>query len=108
MYKSFVNTGFAKQIMAVLRILLYNGSLVTWTVVSSTTANFSTLIFSMSGFAFSYTANMFILMILYNFCLSPAQFCNIIVYIWKVKSCLQIADQCAPWKISTGAHNLVL
>jgi hypothetical protein len=29
----------------------------------------------MSGFALSYTANMFILMIVYDFCLLPTQFC---------------------------------
>jgi hypothetical protein len=32
-------------------------------------------------------------MIPYDFCLFPAQFCYIIVYIWKVKSCVQIADR---------------
>jgi hypothetical protein len=37
------------------------------------------LIFSMSGFALSYAANMFILMILYDFCLSSAQFYYLIV-----------------------------
>jgi hypothetical protein len=29
-------------------------------------------------------------------CLLPAQFCYIIVYIWKVESCVQIADRYAP------------
>jgi hypothetical protein len=43
-------------------------------VVGLTTAKFNPLIFSMSGFLFSYTANMFILMILYDFSLIPAQF----------------------------------
>jgi hypothetical protein len=33
-YKSSVSTGFAKQIMHILRILCYNGTVVTWTVVS--------------------------------------------------------------------------
>jgi hypothetical protein len=37
-HKSSVNTGFAKQIMPILRLLCYNGSLVTWTVVSLTVA----------------------------------------------------------------------
>jgi hypothetical protein len=32
-----VSTGFAEQIMPILRILCYNGSLVTWTIVSLTT-----------------------------------------------------------------------
>jgi hypothetical protein len=66
--------------MPILRILSHNGSLVTWTVVIFTTAKIKPLIFSVSGFALSYAANMFILMILYDFCLLPAQFCYIIVY----------------------------
>jgi hypothetical protein len=45
-------------------------------------------------------------MILYDFCLLPAQFCYIIVYIRKVESRVHIADQCAPWKISSGAETL--
>jgi hypothetical protein len=64
-YKSSVSTGFAKQIMPNLRILCYNGSLVTWTVVIVIAAKFKPpLILSMCGFALSYTTNMFILMIL--------------------------------------------
>jgi hypothetical protein len=39
-YKSSVSTGFAKQIMSILRILCFNGSLVIWTVVSLTAAKF--------------------------------------------------------------------
>jgi hypothetical protein len=65
--------------MPMLRILCYNGSLVIWTVVSLTTAKFKPLIFCMSGFTFSYTANMF--MISYDFWLSPTQYCYIIVYL---------------------------
>jgi hypothetical protein len=45
-YKPSVSPGFAKQIMSSLLILCYNGSLVTWTVVSLTTAKFKPLIFS--------------------------------------------------------------
>jgi hypothetical protein len=68
-----------------------------------------TLIVSVSGFALSYTANMFILMILYDFCLSPAQFCYVVIYIRKVQSCVQLADRGTPWKISSGAQqNLIL
>jgi hypothetical protein len=59
------------------------------------TAKFKPLIFSPSCFALTYTANMFILMILYDFCLSPAQFYCAVVYIWKVENCVQIADRCA-------------
>jgi hypothetical protein len=70
-YKTSVCPGFAKQITSTLCILCYNGSLVTWTVVSLTTAKFKPLIFSTSGFALSYAVNMFILMILYDFWLLP-------------------------------------
>jgi hypothetical protein len=73
-----------------------------------TTAKFKSLIFPMSGFALFYVANIIILMILYDFCLLPAQFCYTIVYIRKVESRVQIADPCAPWKISSGAKKLVL
>jgi hypothetical protein len=45
-------------------------------------------------------------MIPHDFCLFPAQFCYIIKYIWKVKSCVHIADWCAPWKISNGARDI--
>jgi hypothetical protein len=47
-------------------------------------------------------------LILYDFCLLPAQFCLIIMYIQKDESCVQILDQCTPWKVSSGAENLVL
>jgi hypothetical protein len=57
LHTSPVSQDFTKQIMPILRILRYNGSLVTWTVVSLTTAKFKPLIFSMSGFTLSYTAN---------------------------------------------------
>jgi hypothetical protein len=40
---SSVSPGFAKQIMSILRILCYNGSLFTWTIVSLTTAKFKSL-----------------------------------------------------------------
>jgi hypothetical protein len=104
----FVSPGFSKRIMPFLLILCYNYSLVTWMVVCLTAAEFKRHTFSMSIFALSYAANMFILMILYEFCLSQAQFCYIIIYIEKVESCMQITDLCAPWKISNGAESLVL
>jgi hypothetical protein len=56
----------------------------------------------------SFAANVFFLMILYDFCLLPAQFCCIIVYIRTVGRHRQIADRCAPWKISNGAEDHVL
>jgi hypothetical protein len=94
--------------MYVLLILCYNGSLVTWTVVNVTTAKFKLFVFSEPGYTLPYTANMFIFMILYDFCMLAAQFCYVIVYIRKVESRVQIADRCEPWKIYSGAENLVL
>jgi hypothetical protein len=40
-HKSSVSTGFTEQTMPVLRILCYNGNLVTWAVVRCTTAKFN-------------------------------------------------------------------
>jgi hypothetical protein len=74
---SSISPGFAKQIMPILRVLYYDGSLVNWKILSLTNTKFKPLIFSMSSFALSSTANMFVLMILYDFCLFPAQFCYI-------------------------------
>jgi hypothetical protein len=62
----------------------------------------------MSAFTVSYAVNMFILVILYDFCLLPAQFCYVIVYMWKDESCAQMADWYAPWIFSNGAENVVL
>jgi hypothetical protein len=50
--------------MPILRILCYNGSLVTWTVVSFTTAKFKPLCLASP----CSITNMFILMISYDFC----------------------------------------
>jgi hypothetical protein len=78
--KSSFSTGFGEQIISSLHIVCYNGSLFNWTAVSFTAAKVKPLIFSVSGFALSYTTTMFILMILYDFCLLPAQFCYVTVY----------------------------
>jgi hypothetical protein len=104
-YRSSVNPRFAKQIIPISLILRYNGSLVTWTVVSLTTAKFKPLIFSMSGFALSYAASMFILMILYHFCLLPSKYRHTVVYKWKAKSLVQIADRCTSCTMSSVAGN---
>jgi hypothetical protein len=56
----------------------------------------------MSGIALFYEANMFNLMILYYFCMFPAQ------YNTEVESRLQIAHPCAFLKISNVARNLIL
>jgi hypothetical protein len=90
-----------------LRIVCYNGRLVSGTVISLTTAKFKPLIFSIPAFLLSYTANKFILMVLYNFCLSPAQFCYIIVYMRKIENREQISEGYEPRTISSGAKNLV-
>jgi hypothetical protein len=104
MYMSTVSAGLGKQIMA---ILFYSISLVTWAVLSLTAAKFKPLIPSEPGFSISYPTNTLILMILYNFCLLPAQFRYITLYILKGESGVQIVDQCVPWKISNGAEKLV-
>jgi hypothetical protein len=65
-------------------------------------------VLSVSGFTMSYTANMFIIMVLYDLRLLPAKFYYTVVYIRKIESCVQIADLCAPWKISSGLQNLGL
>jgi hypothetical protein len=73
--------------------------LVSWTVVCLPAAKFKPLIFRVSGFALSNVANICIFMILFDFCLLPASFCYLIIYIWKFESHMQVANRCAPWKI---------
>jgi hypothetical protein len=72
------------------------------------TAKFKPLMFSMSGFTLFYNPTMFILMILYDFCLLPAQFCYVILYIEWIESCVQIVDRYVLWKIPYGTENIVL
>jgi hypothetical protein len=90
------------------RTLCCNGSLVTWTVVSLTSAKFEPHIFSVMGFALSSISNIWIMMISYDFCVLPPWFCYEIVNVWSFEKHVQIADQCAPWKSATGVENLVL
>jgi hypothetical protein len=73
-----------------------------------TAANIKPPIFSVSGFTLPYAARITILIILYDFCLLPAQFSSIIICMQKNESCVQIADKRAPWKISNGVENFVL
>jgi hypothetical protein len=47
-------------------------------------------------------------MILYDFCLLPAQFSDEIINVGNLESHMQFADRCAPWKMSNSAQNLVL
>jgi hypothetical protein len=86
----------------------YYNSLVTWTAVWLSAAIFKPLIFPVSRFALSNVRNIRIVMVLYDFCLWPAYFGYMIVYIRKFVIHLQIANGCAPWKISNGAENFVL
>lgn len=85
-YKFDLSHGSAKHIMSILLILWYNGNSVTWIVVHLANAELKPLIFSMSAFALSYAAHMFILMTLYDFCLLFAQFSFVITYIKKFES----------------------
>jgi hypothetical protein len=59
--------------------LHYNDSLDTRTVIHMTAAKFEPLIFSVSGLALSRETNIF--MILHDFCLLPARFCYVIIYV---------------------------
>jgi hypothetical protein len=66
--------------------LVYHGSLDTWTVVHMTAAKFEPLIFSVWGLALSNETNIFIFMILDDFCLLPAWFCYVIINVrWNIR-----------------------
>jgi hypothetical protein len=99
--------GFAQDRDSLL-YTMYNGSLAARTVLSMATAKIKPLIFSVSVFAFAYSANIFLLIILYELCLLPAQFCytRINVLSWEAESLVQIADWRAPWKFSNRAETL--
>jgi hypothetical protein len=94
--KSSVSTGFTEQIMPVLGILMLQWQLSHLNILKLDHAMIKPLIFSMFGFTLSYIASISILMIVYDFCLLPLQFCGIIIYIRMVE-CVQIAEHCAPW-----------
>jgi hypothetical protein len=86
--------------------LHYHNSLDTWTVVHMTATKFKPPIFSVSGFALSSVANIF--MILDDFCLLPAWFCYVIINVRNLESLMHIANWCAPRKIASGAENPIL
>jgi hypothetical protein len=77
-------------------------------VVHMTAAKFKHLIFSVWGLALSNVANIFIFMILDDFCLLPALFSYVIINVRNLESHMHIADRSAPRKISEGAENLIL
>jgi hypothetical protein len=72
LYMSSVSPGFFKAYHACLTYVMLQRHFSHLTYVRLTTAKFKALIFFMSGFVLTYTANLFILMILYDFCLFPA------------------------------------
>jgi hypothetical protein len=88
--------------------LHYNDSLITWTVVHMTAAKLKPLIFSISGFALSNVKNIFIFMILDDFCLLSAWLYYVIINVWNLENLMHIANLCAPRKISNGEENLIL
>jgi hypothetical protein len=47
-------------------------------------------------------------MILYNFCLLAAQFCDEVINIRNFERHMHIAYRCAPWTVASGVENLVL
>jgi hypothetical protein len=73
-----------------------------------TAAKFKPFVFPVSGFALSNIANIFILMILYDFCLLPALFCYVIVNVRNLESHMNITDRRAPRKTAKDAKNLIL
>jgi hypothetical protein len=85
-----------------------NGSLVTWTVVCLTAAKFKSSVSFMSGLALSNIANILIILTLYDFCLLPAKFCCVVIYVRNIERHMQYVNRCAPWKIANGAENFVL
>jgi hypothetical protein len=73
-----------------------------------TAAKFKPLIFSVSVFALSNIAYIFIFMILVDFCLLLALFCYVIINVRNLESHMHIADRCAPREIASGAEYLIL
>jgi hypothetical protein len=72
-----------------------------------TAAKIKPLILSVSGFALSSVGNILIIVILNGFCLLPAfLLCNHKRTV--LESHMQIADRCAPWKITTDAERPIL
>jgi hypothetical protein len=73
-----------------------------------TAAKFKPLIFPVSGLALSYVTNIFISIILDDFCLLPACFRYEVINVRNLESRMHIADRCAPRKSTNGAENLIL
>jgi hypothetical protein len=73
-----------------------------------TTAKFKPLIFSVLGFALSNVVNIFIFMILDDFCLLPAWPGYVIINVQNLEILMHIANQCAPRKIANAMENPIL
>jgi hypothetical protein len=79
LHRSSVSTGFPQQIMPILCILCYSGSLVTWTIVSLTTTKFKPLVLaSPCPIPWTYSISWFYM--------TSASSLHIIVYLRKVES----------------------
>jgi hypothetical protein len=96
-YASYIHIsrGYMKHKRLRTTGLWYDGSLVTWTVVSLTAAKFKSLIFSMSGFSCYDVANICIFVLLYDLCLFPAQSHYVIINTWYLESHVQLTDRTA-------------
>jgi hypothetical protein len=62
----------------------------------------------MVGLALSNIANIFIFMILDDFCLLPAWFCHVIIDLQNLESHMHTVDRCTPLKIDNSVENLIL
>jgi hypothetical protein len=59
----------------------------------------------MLGFVFAQVSNIYIIVILYDFCLLPAYFCQVIVNLRNLERPMQSASRCAPWWVTSGAED---
>jgi hypothetical protein len=62
----------------------------------------------MNGFSLSNGTYIRIRVVLDDFCLSPAKFSYVIIYIRNVERQMQIANRRAPVKIANSAENSIL
>jgi hypothetical protein len=74
---------------------------------STNAAKFKLPVFSISGHALFYVANVFIPMIVYDLCLLSAQFCRAITNIRYLENHMEISNRYTPRKIIIDTENLV-
>jgi hypothetical protein len=99
--KSPVSTGFTEKIKPILRILCYNGSLVTWMVISLTATKFKPLIFSMFAFA---SQSTLLVSLLYNFSMDRIE--NTASKNSSVVACLFVATEMCLFSCYPSVDNL--